>query len=216
MVAPGCVYGLLTVVSDAGWHVLPCGVRTRTWLCTCACGNEHVVIGSNLASGGTRSCGCARGKHIGDRIRTHGKRGTAAYKVWNGIMNRCTNPNTNDWENYGGRGIGIDPRWRTFEGFYADMGDPPAGMSIDRRDTNGDYTYDNCRWADVFTQNRNRRAHKRSKSGVSGVVFGERRGEWLVSITANYKTYHGGWIDNLLDAVALRYRLEREHWNEDS
>lgn len=212
MVKPGDVYGLLTVVRDAGWHVQPCGTRARKWMCRCECGRDHVVLGGNLRAGGTRSCGCARGKHIGDRLRKHGKKGSAAYRIWNGMLDRCTNEKSGSWEHYGARGIQVDPAWRAFTGFYADMGDPPAGMTLDRIDPNGDYTASNCRWADLFTQNRNRRAHKRSRSGVSGVVFNEQRGLWFVSLTANYRMHRGGWVDNLLDAVALRLRLEREHW----
>jgi hypothetical protein len=70
---------------------------------------------------------------------------------------RCFNPNNQDYNDYGGRGITIHERWFGFENFYADMGDPPRGKSLDRINVNGDYEPRNCRWADEFEQACNKR-----------------------------------------------------------
>lgn len=74
------------------------------------------------------------------------------------MLRRCNNPKVADYPNYGGRGIKVCERWLKFENFYADMGDKPDGMSMDRIDPNGDYTPGNVRWASNKLQAWNRRS----------------------------------------------------------
>ena len=75
------------------------------------------------------------------------------------MYNRCYRPNTENYKNYGGRGIEVCERWiGSFANFIADMGDRPSPKhSIDRIDVNGNYEPSNCRWADAMTQRANRR-----------------------------------------------------------
>ena len=87
----------------------------------------------------------------------HGKSYSRAYSVWESMLSRCSNENHTAYENYGGRGITVCPQWGTFLGFYADMGDPPEGMSLDRRDNDLGYSPENCRWATNIQQARNNR-----------------------------------------------------------
>lgn len=83
--------------------------------------------------------------------------GTPIYGVWSNMIGRCTNPNSQVWDYYGGRGISVCEEWLKFENFFEDMGVPPEGLEIDRTDNYGNYEPGNCRWTDRITQMNNTR-----------------------------------------------------------
>jgi hypothetical protein len=87
----------------------------------------------------------------------HGKRKTRAYHIWKGIKHRCLNPQSKSYKDYGGRGIIVCDRWLDFVNFYADMGDPPEGLEIDRIDNSRGYEPSNCRWVTRKANCHNRR-----------------------------------------------------------
>lgn len=91
--------------------------------------------------------------------KDHGLSKTSrAYISWTGMHNRCYDPQCDSWEDYGGRGITICDRWfNNFRNFYADMGERPEGMEIDRQDNDGNYEPGNCRWATASQNARNKR-----------------------------------------------------------
>jgi hypothetical protein len=89
--------------------------------------------------------------------RVRGGLSSPTYKSWQGMHQRCSNPNDDKWKYYGERGIQVCERWQSFENFLADMGERPPDRTLDRIDNEGDYEPDNCRWADAVTQSRNRR-----------------------------------------------------------
>jgi hypothetical protein len=92
----------------------------------------------------------------------HSKRGSTSptYQTWRNMRSRCENPNVPAYKNYGGRGIAVCERWKSFENFLADMGERPEGMTIERINNDGNYEPDNCRWSTYLQQGRNRRANK--------------------------------------------------------
>lgn len=91
--------------------------------------------------------------------RTHGMSRTPVHRSWLSMLTRCNNPNSISYPRYGGRGIKVCNRWRKFEHFYADMGDRPAGTSLDRINNTGDYEPGNCKWSTPSEQQNNTRAN---------------------------------------------------------
>jgi hypothetical protein len=88
---------------------------------------------------------------------THGMTGSPTWMSWQAMIARCTRPSSISYKHYGAKGIKICDRWRdSFINFLADMGERPAGKTLDRRKNNMDYCPENCRWSSVKEQNENR------------------------------------------------------------
>ena len=147
----GQKYGRLTVLEK-----LPDRDKYKkvVWKCICDCGETANVNTKNIRTGNTTSCGC----YHKELITKHGMTKSRAFRIWSGMRTRCLNKNSDHYQLYGGRGITIDSRWNTFAGFYKDMGDPPKGMTLDRKDNDDGYCKSNCRWATSHTQAVNRRS----------------------------------------------------------
>lgn len=81
------------------------------------------------------------------------------------MLDRCRNPNNADkFANYGGRGIKVAEEWLDFANFFSDMGQRPEGLTLERKDNDGDYCKDNCKWATPKEQANNRRPARRKKA----------------------------------------------------
>lgn len=210
----GEVFGELTVMSFEGWSDRKGSeCKRKLFRCKCACGNEIVTKGRYLATGDTRSCGCLQRSTVIERNRTHGLANTATYRSWAMMIQRGTNHNLPNSEDYVDRGITVCRRWLSFENFYADMGDRPPGTSIDRIDVDGIYEPSNCRWADDFTQARNKRVVKNSKFGINGVTFHLKHGKYQATIGAGGKQFYLGLFDDFFEACCARKSAELLHWN---
>lgn len=151
--------GRLTVISRDSQNK-----NEAMWICHCECGTVHVCTGASLRGGSTTSCGCRNREMTAERNRrsaAHGKTYSRTWNSWCAMLTRCSNPNSIDYKNYGGRGISVCERWKDFTSFLADMGERPPGTSLDRYpDKNGNYELGNCRWATTIQQGRNRRMVK--------------------------------------------------------
>lgn len=196
-------FGRLSVVSYAG--------RTKHstfWNCLCDCGNYHQVDGSSLKRGFTRSCGCLSNETRIIHKTTHGFGKHPLRNTYLLMIRRCYNPKNPSYGRYGGRGITVCTRWlESFADFVADMGERPAGYSIDRIDNDGPYSPENCRWATVAQQNNNKRWNHRLTHNDQTLTIGE----WSNRIgiprgTINSRLRYGWPIERVLTEPVKAHR----------
>ncbi len=166
----GDVFGRLTVVREIVFRTgnVRRSERIR-YLCRCSCNKMVEAEAYRLVSGHVKSCGCFKSEEASKRGKSKKRHGEASkgtrtteYMVWVRMRRRCDNPDSDDYPNYGGRGIRVCKRWQLFENFLADMGRKPAGgYVIDRRNNDGNYEPSNCAWVTVKESNRNKRTIRR-------------------------------------------------------
>lgn len=197
-------------VGDKAFRLTILGV-TRAWVgrswvlayeTICECGTKKIILASNLKPDGTgtKSCGCFRGEGIAHLQHGHARSATGGvsktYRVWSNLKTRATNPNSTQFAEYMGRGIGICARWLVFENFLADMGECPPGLTIERRNNDEGYSPENCYWATKKQQANNRRS-------------------------SHYLTYNGitqtmaQWADELKRRASTLYARARYGWSDE-
>lgn len=199
----GDKFGRLVVLKNVGI------VEGNTcFRCECVCKNIRIVRGCDLYREHTRSCGCLQREN---RIK-HNMAGTPEYDTWVGIIQRCTNPNSKSYKNYGERGITVCTEWlHSFKAFFQDMGRKPKGLTIERINNELGYFKENCRWATYSEQNTNQRIKRKNKVGITGVSWSKQAKKYHVQIAMNYKRYHIGYFKNLEDARAARIAAEQKY-----
>jgi hypothetical protein len=169
------------------------------WHCLCDCGNYHLVSADVLQSERTKSCGCHKiaVDTRGTRYR-HGMSASSEHKIWCGMKERCSNPNSAFFSHYGGRSIGVCDRWSVFENFYADMGQRPSkAYTLDRVDNDKGYEPANCRWATNEQQANN------TRKNVMIVIGDEARS------LAQWSRHFG------VDSDLASQRIIRDGWNPE-
>jgi hypothetical protein len=157
----GQKYGRLTCVKEAGRN--KCG--QVLWECRCDCGNRTLATTNDLRTGNTKSCGCIKREIIIKRNVTHalskgrdGKK-TRLYNKWVRMKQRCFDKSSSDYDRYGGRGITVCSDWLKYKSFYdwAVTSDYQDGLTIERKNVNGNYEPSNCKWITMEEQARNKR-----------------------------------------------------------
>lgn len=174
------------------------------WLFKCECGNELVAPLADVKFRSKRreiACRACAHKALAEKIKTHGHSAggewSPLYRTWSAMRERCTNPKQKCWHLYGGKGVKIE--WASFEDFLRDMGPTfQKGLSIGRKDSNGNYTKDNCRWETTKEQARN------TSTNVNVSAFGQTK-----CISA--------WAEDVgIDPEVIRRRLIRGWKPEDA
>ena len=133
----------------------------------------------------------------------------AEYRCWQDMKQRCLNPASPSFKNYGGRGITVCERWANdFASFFEDMGARPVGTSIDRINNDGNYEPSNCRWANRQTQDRNK---QQSYVEDVGVHFCNRDKLWVAQISLSGKNKHIGCFKDKTLALQARASAMRAH-----
>lgn len=183
------------------------------WSCKCDCGTERAVIGTDLRTGKSASCGCTIDpKRLGNMQRKHGGTGSRLYHTWKNMRSRCSNPNKPGYKNYGGRGISVCAEWDDFPTFqrWAETSGYRSDLSIERMDVNGNYEPNNCMWAGAEVQSANRRFvqrapdgelwwHKARRNGITRAAYSWRIGK--------------GWSRKLAVTWPLGKRREKRQRN---
>lgn len=178
----GYKVGRLTVLYDSGERVKD---GHKLWIAKCGCGNYAIITTSQIAVKNKQSCGCLKKENW--KGTKHSMCYTKIYSTWNSMLNRCYNSNDKRFHNYGKRGIKVCKRWHKFENFYADMGNKPAGKTLERTDNDKGYFPNNCKWATSQEQHENIR--------VKGYSYDKESKKYRARITTNGKNYHLGGFD---------------------
>jgi len=184
----GDIYGRLTLLSEE-----PRKKNKRFWLCQCSCGNQKIIEQGTMRKGETISCGC----YHRERSTTHASSKNRLYRTWINMKSRCFDVNQESYPNYGGRGITIQEAWLKFIPFkaWAIQSGYADNLFLDRRNNDGNYCPDNCRWVTLNIQNRNRRKLGEHSSKYTGVVWQGSHNKWRAQIRENYKRKFLGYFD---------------------
>lgn len=198
----GQVFGRLRVIEE----LVVRRNRFRVYLCQCECGKRTEVTSQLLLSSKTRSCGCLRDEVAGISSTTHGRSKTPTYSIWAGMISRCRGTAPSAKASYFDKGISVCERWQRFENFFADMGERPSGMTLDRRDSDGDYCPENCRWA-TPKQQRENNSQALYMLTHQGKTLSLR--DWSRETGIKYATihqrFHKGWsAEKILSATDFR------------
>jgi hypothetical protein len=167
------------------------------WKFQCDCGSPVKETWHNpVRRGIVQSCGCLWKETVPGNNKRHDKTGSRIYRLWSMMLDRCQNPRNRAYPRYGGRGIYVCESWKVFDNFYADMGDRPDGLSLNRIDNDGPYAPWNCEWATNTTQGRNRTNNR--------------------LLTLNGKTQPmSSWAEELgINKATLNTRIQRG-WNDE-
>ncbi len=169
------------------------------------CENNFEADISAIKNTGQKSCGCLRCIVRNPYYRTR------LYGIWDHIKQRCSNPNSNNYHNYGGRGIAMYTPWINNPVAFIEYcmtlpGHDNKKLSIDRVKTDGNYQPGNLRFTTKDIQNRNRRSGTTNESGYVGVIIDKRRPRlrYISQLSINNKKKYIGTYNDAITAIKAR------------
>jgi hypothetical protein len=178
----------------------------------CDCGKKLVTTVSRVKRESTTSCGCFAKELVVKRNTTHGLTssvtGRKTLQAWNSMWGRCTNPNVESYATYGGRGISVCDRWKSFDAFLEDMGVAAKDESLDRIDGSLGYFPENCRWSTSKEQAINRSTTVFIQIGDTVKTMTDWALQNKIPISTVYGRLHRGW--SKADAVSSPSRPYRK------
>lgn len=196
--------GLIEVIERDGSDRFGCA----RWKCRCQCGNEFIAVGGAIRNGHVRSCGHLQ-RDTASRLKgTHRMSKTPLYKAWEGMKQRCENPNSTAYKDYGAKGIFVCKEWHNFEVFYswAIENGYRQGLTIERKDNARGYCPDNCCFTTRQEQNKNTtRTHRIIGDGL---IFTAAEAARYVGVSRSTvaRWVREGKVKTISDVVALTKR----------
>ena len=166
------------------------------------CTNTFESLSSTVNAGDKKTCGC-KTNELKNKT-THDLSNHKLYKVWSSIKQRCNNEKCEGFKNYGGRGISICKEWSLdFKSFFdwCMKNGYKDGLTIDRRNNDGNYEPSNCRFATYQIQNCNK-LYEATGSGYIGIE--NRDPLFIASLSVNDSKRHIGTFKTPLEAALAR------------
>jgi hypothetical protein len=182
------------------------------WLCKCDCGNEKIISGHSLKRGLILSCSCLQKEITSKRTKTHGESRTKFYKLWNGIIDRCENPTSSSYHNYGAKGITVCTEWHKYENFkeWALANGYKEGLSIDRIDNNKGYYPENCRWVTFQEQQNNKKDNHYITYNNKTMSLGDWARELKCERATIYARLQRGWTEEEAVSTPIGHRRKKK------
>lgn len=202
-------FGRLTATKSIGSNKN----KQRVWYCVCDCGNIKNVVAADLLSGNTRSCGCLHDEGASERFGKHHGAGTILYRTWKNMKQRCYKPNNKKYCNYGGKGVRICEQWLNDFGSFQEWSHQNGykeGLTIERKDPNGNYEPANCKWIPFSEQHLNKsNAVKITIEGKEHYLK-ELAEQYNIPYVTLWQRYKNGWDLNILFKPP-RYGFKRQY-----
>jgi ribosomal protein S27E len=185
-------------IEDLG--MLPMGNQgrvARKWIVECPyCKKEYIAFAHHIKSGQSSKC-----KSCSIRIirTSHGGSYSRLFSIWVDLKRRCINKKRGNYKDYGGRGISVCDEWmndfKTFNDWALANGYSDK-LSIDRKNNDGNYEPDNCRWATNSIQGQNsRKIRANNTSGYRGICLSKNKKRWVAKIVINSESIYLGTFD---------------------
>lgn len=220
----GQIFGRWLVLEQAEDYIDKNGRHYAMWRCKCSCENqtEKNVLEKSLKRGKSQSCGCLHREMISENFSIHKMASSRLYLIWKGMKARCYIKSHNRYEKYGAKGITVCDEWvNDFQAFYdwaMQNGYDEKALrnecTLERKDVNGNYSPENCCWANATVQCINQNLRKDNKTGVKGVNWDENRNMWQAQLQINKKKVLNEHFHSFDDAVKARKNAELKYFSK--